>query len=135
GMLLLAWPLGLGYAGVIIAVIVLGASTTAYQTLNNTMVMGESDPEYYGRVMSINMLTFSVMPLMSAPLGVLADVITAEATFAIMGGVIVAIMALIGLTNRDYTFQVEAPREYEPAPGPGAPSEVPSEAAPAAEAP
>ncbi|MCK9496570.1 MAG: MFS transporter [Dehalococcoidia bacterium] len=135
GMALLAWPLGMGYAGVILAVIVLGAATTAYQTLNNTMVMGESDPEYYGRVMSINMLTFSVMPLMSAPLGVLADLITAEATFAIMGGVIVVIMTLIGLSNRDYTFQVEAPREYEPSPRLPAAASASSEDSPAAEAP
>jgi len=112
GMLLLAWPLGIGYAGVIIAVVVLGAATTAYQTLNNTMVMGESDPEYYGRVMSINMLTFSVMPLMSWPLGLLADMISAEVTFAIMGGVIIAIMSVLGLSSRDYTFSVEAPRHF-----------------------
>lgn len=114
GMLLLAWPLGIGYAGVIIAVVVLGAATTAYQTLNNTMVMGESDPEYYGRVMSINMLTFSVMPLMSWPLGLLADMISAEVTFAIMGGVIIAIMGVLGLSSREYTFSVEEPRHFTP---------------------
>ena len=136
GMLLLAWPLGLGYAGVIVAVIVLGAATTGYQTLNNTMVMGESDPEYYGRVMSINMLTFSVMPLMSAPLGVLADVITAEATFALMGGVIIVIMLFLGLTNSSYTFGTEEPRRFEPRPVPagpaaGQPSAGQPEAAPA----
>ena len=122
GMLLLAWPLGLGYAGVIVAVIVLGAATTGYQTLNNTMVMGESDPEYYGRVMSINMLTFSVMPLMSAPLGLLADVITAEATFALMGGVIIVIMLFLGLTNSSYTFGTEEPRRFEPRPAPPGPA-------------
>lgn len=116
GMLMLAWPLGMGYAGVIVAVIVLGTATTAYQTLNNTMVMGESDPEYYGRVMSINMLTFSVMPLMSAPLGLLADAISAELTFAIMGGVIIALMGLLALTSRDYTFRAEEPRTYAPPP-------------------
>ena len=100
----------------VVAVIVLGAATTGYQTLNNTMVMGESDPEYYGRVMSINMLTFSVMPLMSAPLGLLADVISAEATFALMGGVIIVIMLFLGLTNSSYTFGTEEPRRFEPRP-------------------
>jgi len=132
GMLLLAWPLGIGYAGVIIAVIILGAATTAYQTLNNTMVMGESDPEYYGRVMSINMLTFSVMPLMSWPLGLLADLISAEATFALMGGVIIVIMLVLGLASRDYTFSVEEPRHFT-APGPtGAPAAAaPTEVGPA----
>ena len=134
GMLLLAWPLGLGYTGVIIAVVVLGTATTAYQTLNNTMVMGESEPEYYGRVMSINMLTFSVMPLMSWPLGLLADVISAEATFALMGGVIVTIMAVLGFTSRTYTFGLDEPRSVAP-PARGVPetpdSSTPADAAPA----
>ncbi len=108
GMLLLAYgPLGMGYAGAILAVVVLGTATTGYQTLNNTMVMGESDPEYYGRVMSINMLTFSVMPLISAPLGILADVIGADHTFAMLGVVILLIMSLIAVTNTRYTFGVE----------------------------
>ncbi len=132
GMLLLAWPLGLGYAGIIVAVIVLGAATTAYQTLNNTMVMGEADPEYYGRVMSINMLTFSVMPLMSWPLGLLADIISAEATFALMGGVIVVIMVILGIASRDYTFSVEEPRHFTPSgPAPMPTADPPAEAAPA----
>ena len=133
GMLLLAYgPLGMGYAGAILAVVVLGTATTGYQTLNNTMVMGESDPEYYGRVMSINMLTFAVMPLISAPLGVLADVIGADHTFALLGVVILVIMVLIAATSSRYTFGVEAehgvshaqprgeqPREGQPQPRDG----------------
>ena len=108
GMIVLAYgPLGMGYAGAVLAVVVLGFATTGYQTLNNTMVMGESGPEYYGRVMSINMLTFAVMPLISAPLGILADVIGADHTFAALGVVILAIMLLIGVANRRYTFGIE----------------------------
>ncbi|MGE3960694.1 MAG: MFS transporter [Dehalococcoidia bacterium] len=113
GMLLLALgPMEIGYAGAILAVIVLGAATTGYQTLNNTMVMGEADPKYYGRVMSINMLTFSVMPLMSWPLGYVADSVGAERTFSVMGIVILAIMSAIGLVHRRYTFGAEAPQTF-----------------------
>jgi MFS family permease len=126
GMVLLAYgPLGFGYAGAIVAIIVLGAATTAYQTLNNTMVMGEAEPEYYGRVMSINMLTFSVMPLMAAPLGILADVIGADHTFAILGAVIVALMVLVAMTNSRYTFTAEEPRRFQ---APAAPAAAPAPA-------
>ena len=51
--------------------VVMGLAFTAYQTLNNTMLMSEADPEYYGRVMSIMMMSFSGMSLIAAPLGLL----------------------------------------------------------------
>lgn len=110
GLILLALSSGaFGYGGAIFAVVVLGLATTAYQTLNNTMVMSEADPEYYGRVMSINMLTFSVMPLMAAPLGVVADIISAPTTFIIQGSIIVGLMLLVALFNSGYTFGREHP--------------------------
>ena len=94
----------LAFVGAVIAVVMLGIATTAYQTLNNTMVMDAADPEYYGRVMSINMLTFSVMPVMSFPLGAIADAIGARETFMIQGAIVVAMMAFVALVNGRYTF-------------------------------
>lgn len=94
----------LAFAGAIIAVVLLGIATTAYQTLNNTMVMDAADPEYYGRVMSINMLTFSVMPVMSYPLGAIADAIGARETFMIQGGIVLVMMAFVAIANGRYTF-------------------------------
>lgn len=100
-----------GYPGAIFAVVMLGLWLTAYQTLNNTMLMDEADPSYYGRVMSVNMLTFSVMPLMAVPLGAMADLIGAGQIFAIMGGVVVAFMVLTALLSPGYTFGRQATRE------------------------
>jgi MFS family permease len=100
-----------GYPGAIVAVVMLGLWLTAYQTLNNTMLMDEADPSYYGRVMSVNMLTFSVMPLMAVPLGALADLIGASQIFAIMGGVVVAFMLFTAVINPGYTFGRQATRE------------------------
>lgn len=98
-----------GFGGALAAVIVLGFSLTAYQTLNNTMLMNEADPEYYGRVMSINMLTFSAMPLMALPLGALADAITVRATFTLQGVIILGFMLFVAVVNRGYTFGREQP--------------------------
>ncbi|MEX2031622.1 MAG: MFS transporter, partial [Dehalococcoidia bacterium] len=114
GLSLITLALGseyFGYPGAVFAVIMLGLWLTAYQTLNNTMLMDEADPSYYGRVMSVNMLTFSVMPLMAVPLGALADVIGGSQMFAIMGAVVVAFVALTSIVNPQYTFGRQAARE------------------------
>ena len=115
GLIILAiGSMTMGFTGAILASIVLGVATTAYQTLNNTMVMSEADPEYYGRVMSINMLTFSVMPLMAFPLGLLADVIGAETTFILQGGVILGLMVIIAMLRWNYTFSAQASGPSQP---------------------
>jgi MFS family permease len=75
-----------GYAGAIGTIIFLGLTLTAYQTLNSTMLMDEARPEFYGRVMSISMMTFSAMPLMAYPLGAIADAVGAKQTFVAEGG-------------------------------------------------
>src|SRR5690606_37977778 len=97
-----------------------GIATTAYQTLNNTMVMDAADPEYYGRVMSINMLTFSVMPVMSFPLGAIADAVGARETFVAQGAIVLAMMAFVALANGRYTFgrthTHDEPEQVEPRP-------------------
>lgn len=105
GMILLAVAsAGFGYAGAIGAIFLLGIVLTAYQTLNNTMVMDAARPEYYGRVMSINMLTFSVMPVIALPLGAMADNLGANRTFILMGGIVLAFMLVVAVFNASYTF-------------------------------
>ncbi len=51
----------------------LGAGMTGYQLVNSAMLMLETDPQYYGRVMSLNMIAFAAMMLMNFPAGVIAD--------------------------------------------------------------
>ena len=115
-----------GYGGAIGAIIVLGFALTAYQTLNSTMIMDAARPEFYGRVMSINMLTFSAMPLMAYPLGQLADVMGARETFTAQGLVVVGFMILAGVLNPSHTFGRNAVADRSPMPvgvgaGPGSP--------------
>jgi MFS family permease len=55
--------------------LVIGFMASFFQALNSTMVMSASDPEYYGRVMSVNMLTFALMPIGTLPVGYVADLI------------------------------------------------------------
>lgn len=101
-----------GYGGALVTTVFLGLFLTAYQTLNNTMLMDEADPEYYGRVMSINMLTFSAMPVMAFPLGAVADALGARETFIAEGLVVIVFMAFVAVVNGGYTFGRLSPRVH-----------------------
>ena len=93
-----------GFTGAVVMMLVLGFALTAYQTLNSTLIMDAARPEYYGRVMSINMLSFSAMPLMAFPLGRLADVVGVQEMFIAQGLIVVSCMLLLALTNPGHTF-------------------------------
>ena len=93
-----------GLPGTAVAVVILGLTVTAYQTLNNTMLMNGARPEYRGRVMSMNMVAFNMMPLMTAPMGILADRIGGGELFIGMGVVVLVFMAGTALLNSRYTF-------------------------------
>jgi MFS family permease len=128
GLILLALgSASFGFAGAIVAVVILGLALTAYQTLNNTMLMDEARPEYYGRVMSINMATFSAMPMMALPLGALADSFGARETFLVQGAIVLAFMALVGAVNSRYTFRRQSTTAWREGAAPG-PAAVPATA-------
>lgn len=93
-----------GFSGAIAGVLILGLMLTGYQTLNMTMVMGVAKPEFYGRVMSIMMLTFSTMPMMAVPLGIMADRIGAANVFTIQGIVVAVLLVVVAAMNVPYTF-------------------------------
>ncbi len=135
GLILLALgSVPFGFLGAAVGVFIIGLMFTAYQTINNTMVMAEADPAYYGRVMSINMLTFSVMPMMAFPLGALADSIGVRETFLAQGAIVLAFMAFVAFANAGYTFgRHQAPAHLQAAAGLG--SAVPAAGAAAGAAP
>ena len=99
-----------GLTGALIAIVFLGFALTAFQTLNMTMVMAASRQEYYGRVMSIMMLTFSTMPMMSAPLGAIADRTGASALFVAQGVAVAVMIAVVSVGNWRYVVSPEHPR-------------------------
>ncbi len=69
----------------------------------------ESTQQFRGRVMSMSMLTFSAMPLMSLPLGVLADVVGGGGAFVAQGVIVMTMITLIGFANRSHTFARRGP--------------------------
>jgi MFS family permease len=105
GLLVLGFgSMAFGFGGAIAAVLILGLMLTVYQTLNQTMIMGAAKPEFYGRMMSMMMLTFSTMPLMGVPLGLAADRFGATSVFITQGALVIMVLVLLAARNRSYTF-------------------------------
>lgn len=75
----------------LLAMLFAGAGSSGYQMLNNALVMQESAPEYYGRVMSLTMLAWGLNGLAGLPFGMLADAIGERQTLVVMGAGVVAV--------------------------------------------
>lgn len=69
------------------AMLLVGAGSSAFQLLNNALVMQEADPAYFGRVMSLTMLAWGLNGLVGWPYGLLADAAGERWTLMLMGAV------------------------------------------------
>ena len=79
----------------LLALVLVGLTSNGYWALNNTMVLGATDSKYYGRVMSVYMLSWSVMPFAALPESALADQIGVQVTVAGVGVLLVAALLAI----------------------------------------
>ncbi len=80
--------------------LLMGLGDSANRSLNQTLVMENMDAEYRGRVMSLWMMNFGLMPLGILPISVIAEQFGPRASFTCMGGVIVAVTLAILIFNR-----------------------------------
>lgn len=81
------------------ALMIVGGASASYMSLNSTLVMDKADPQYHGRVMSIYMLTFSLMPLSVLPTGAIADAVGAPVTIGIAGLLLAVVVVLYGVIH------------------------------------
>ncbi|MCZ7576767.1 MAG: MFS transporter [Dehalococcoidia bacterium] len=73
------------------AMFLMGAGSSAFQLINNALVMKEADPAYHGRVMSVTMLAWGANSLVAYPFGTLADRIGERETLLAMGSGVVLV--------------------------------------------
>src|SRR4029077_5618579 len=76
------------YGAALVCLFFVGLSNDFYSTINNTLIMLNTDKALYGRVMSVYMMTWSLAPLSAALFGVLMHHIGAPPTMIIIGGVL-----------------------------------------------
>ncbi len=90
------------YPVALVMLLIAGATSAGFQSLNSTLVMTNTDPAYHGRVMSVYMLTFSAMPLGVVPFGALSDMYGAPITIGIGGLLLTAVILAVGLLHPSY---------------------------------
>ena len=73
--------------------IFVGAGSSSFMTANNTLLMTNTPKELVGRVMSIYMITWGLMPLGTLPAGAVANVFGAPLT-VVAGGAILTLFLL-----------------------------------------
>ena len=84
----------------LVAIVFAGGASSAFQSLNNALVLGACDPEYHGRVQSLMMLSFSGFGMAALPLGAVADAIGLRQTMVLMGGVAMAAIVVYAFARR-----------------------------------
>lgn len=73
--------------------LLMGAGTGMFQMLNNALVMRESEPAYYGRVMSLTMLAWGFNGLAGFPVGIMGDQLGERGATLVMGLAVLVVVA------------------------------------------
>jgi len=87
------------YLLAVMIMIPLGLGDAARRTINQSLVMEKTDDLYQGRVMSVFMMNFGLMPLGVLPAGILVDVLGGQPVIGALG-VILFIFTLVILVTQ-----------------------------------
>jgi predicted MFS family arabinose efflux permease len=74
----------------IIAMLVFGPAISGFMLTNTALIMGATDPAFYGRVMALTMIAFGAQGVLAFPIGVVADTIGERETLLIEGAIVLA---------------------------------------------
>jgi MFS family permease len=109
GMLFGATVMALGLSPMfwlaVLVVAFIGAGTTGYQSLSNSIALNMTGDTHQGRVQSLMMLSFAGFGIAAAPLGLLAEVIGLRSAIVVMGAV--TLVTVVGYAMLERTVQVE----------------------------
>ncbi len=99
GLSLAAFGVAPVFAVGLAVMLLVGATSGSFQSLNNSLVLTRSPVEYHGRMQSLLMLGFSGFGLAALPLGVIADAVGLRQTLVAMGA-LVAVIATVSAVLR-----------------------------------
>lgn len=114
GVSLLFTAISQNFGQALVTMLFIGAGSSAFQLINNSLVMQNSDPAFYGRVMSLTMLAWGLNSLVGFPLGLLADQIGERETLFIMGLLVLLVSATTGLLRFGFVRGEIAARSLAP---------------------
>ena len=88
--------------------LIVGLTSQTYMTINRSLLMLNTDPNLYGRVMSVYVMQWYLMPVSLLPLGALADATGVSFTVA-MAGIVIALFVVAVLVRSPQTFRASQP--------------------------
>ena len=80
--------------------LLLGLGDAGRRTLNQSLIMEVSEDQYRGRVMSVFMTNFALIPLGVLPAGIAAEFLGGQLTVGILAGLLIATTAIILITQK-----------------------------------
>jgi len=91
GVALALTALSANFWQAMVMMFIAGAGSSAFQLLNNSLIMQEADRDYFGRVMSLTMMAWGLNGLVGLPFGFFADAAGERLTIFIMGTLVLAV--------------------------------------------
>ena len=79
------------------AMAVVGAASSTFQALNNSLVLTLTPVELHGRVQSLLMLSFSGFSIVALPIGMVADAVGIRVTLVALGFMVLAVIGVARL--------------------------------------
>jgi MFS family permease len=95
GLSLVAFGAAPSFATGLLIALCVGATASAFQSLNSALTMTLTEPRYFGRVQALMGLSWSLFGIISLPLGILADSIGIRSTLMFMG--LASVLSIIAL--------------------------------------
>ncbi len=100
GLTVLLLGLAPEFWSALVVVAFVGAASTGFQTLANTLALGLADDAHQGRVQSLFQLSFAGFGVAAFPLGALAETIGLQNTIMVMGAIALAAMVIFNLAEK-----------------------------------
>jgi hypothetical protein len=94
GAALVGFALASSFGWALVGLVAAGVAYAGYLAANETLITLNTDPQYYGRIMSVYLMSFGFMPVASFPQAFVADHIGGPMTIAAVGGIVAASVLL-----------------------------------------
>jgi MFS family permease len=99
GLAIIGFSLAPSMTSAMIAIALFGVCQACYMSLNGTMLMGNTEPRLYGRVLSVYLMTFAVTPIAALPLAWATDQIDPQLAVGITGVLVTTAVVILAIFN------------------------------------
>ena len=86
---------------VFLALFMVGGLGNLYMVLSDTLLLTHSDPAFRGRIVSVAMMQWALLPLGTIPSGAIADHVGVPWVVGVQGAIVVALFGLVAWRKRE----------------------------------